>query len=452
MTNRLLVIGIPNNFDESKLFFDAYSDAGVDELLEFQAEFEFVSSIDTYKIEKYLFSNSRADGRLITLICNGLPKINSLDEEAIGYLLFESYKCYASGKYDQKSFEENAIKLIAGYWPDSPKPKLATFKDYIQSGNLADASGIKKSRILEVGNDLDKSIADQLYRSFVVDGNYVSIIQQMCSSLLVAKLPLSLKALLDIVVADDLYLATDIFQRLLHQDGLHPEYIECFSDKLGHDFILTSIRNTSYSDSYRSSVNIVEKYGETPLFSDEESEIFDLTISSGFVPGSINIILNDGFDSSKFPALSNYIIKNICDLYKCALTDKLKAGLQKFGLNHGAGLDVLYGEAYKLGHKLRVKTGMDLDENSAISVINSVSKEHQDPKGIYLEPEYLELLEIVGLVGLENAYEVLSKVSMGFVSDAMANASSKIDQEMKRKLLKLYPEARGRVLDNDMGL
>lgn len=184
--------GIPQSWGCAKDFFDEYEKASPEELLQLQQEFEFMPSEAFRHIDKYLLESKRADGRLTSIICAGLPKIHDLDYEALGYLLLESYKNYAADKYDQATFEQNMMKLVDGYWPDNPRTILGSVHGCINSGNLADASGVKKTISLSMGPSLDRSIADQFRRSFVIGEKYGSEIGNLVGSLSSAIMPISL--------------------------------------------------------------------------------------------------------------------------------------------------------------------------------------------------------------------------------------------------------------------
>lgn len=453
MTNSFFRHGIPQSWGCAAGFFEEYEKASPAELMSLQAEFEFMDSAAICHIDRYLLSSPRCDGRLTTIICSGLPKINNLDEEAIGYLMLESYKNYAADKYDQDSFEMNMVKLIDGYWPDKPRTMLGSIHGCINSGNLADASGVKKTKSLLMGKPLDRSIADQLRRSFVIGERYSTDVANMTASLASAIMPQSLQALLDVIMAEgDTLMARDLFQRLVREDALFGDYIDSFADKIGHDFVLSVVKDTSFSKSAISANNIADKYGESALFDQNEASIFDVVIESGSVPATLELILQKDFDRSKFPFMTKYLTDNISNLYECTLTDRFRAGLKAFGISNGCHSDVLSCEIYRLTRSLKNSTDMDLSPFNSSYIADKISREHHNPKGQYVEIEYLTLKDLVKEVGLENSVKVLKSVDGKLISDVMSEVIDQTDIHSKKRLLKMYPQAKGSVLENDLGL
>lgn len=453
MTKLFFDEGVPHSRDQALVFFERYENASPADLIMLQSEFEFMSSEDICAVERFLLANPRTDGRLITLICDGLPKINDLDEEAISYLLFESYKCYAAGKYDQDTFEKNTIKLIDGYWPDTPRPKLGFIHGCINSGNLADTSGVKKATSLSASHALDKSLADQLLRSFAIGDRYPTEIADMTASLESAILPLSLAALIDVLLSEaNTLLVIDLFQRLVREDALDAAYIDVFASKIGHDFVISVTRDTSFSSSVKSANNIYGKYGESPFFDDEQKSIFDIMIDSGRAPSSLEMILSEYFDKDKFSKTSKYIVDNISGLYQCGIADKFRVGLMNFGIENGASSKVLLCEISRIGKILNKSIGFDSSGLDANGIISKIMVEFYDPAGQYVEIEYLSLMELLSKVGLDRAHNVLKDVDGRLISDFMRTHIDQSDRMLKKEILKLYPQAKGRVLEDDLGL
>lgn len=453
MTNSFFDDGVPCSRDEALVFFERYENASAADLIKLQSEFEFMSSRDICNVDRFLLANPRCDGRLTTIICAGLPKINDLDEEAIGYLMLESYKNYAADKYDQATFEMNMGKLIDGYWPDNPRTTLGFIHGCINSGNLADASGVKKTKILSMGPHLDRSIADQLLRSFVVGDMYAKDVGNMTASLASALMPQSLGALIDVIISEgDTLLARDLFQRLVKEDALAVDYIDMFASKLGHDFVITVANESSFHKSAISANNIAGKYGEAVLFDLKTAALFDNLIESGKVPSTLELILTDEFDKSKFPVMMKYLADNISNLYGCFLSDRFRLGLRKFGADNDLSPEVLSAEILRLCKTLKISADMDLTAFNSSYIADRISREYHNPQGRYVEVEYLGLVEIIKSVGLEKSHGVLSSVDGRLITDVMSEVIAPSDTHEKKRMLKLYPQAKASVLENDLGL
>ena len=453
MTNSFFHNGVPQSMTSASEFFEKYEKASPADLLALQDEIEFMSSEEICQIDRFLLANPRADGQLTTIICSGLPKIHDLDYEALGYLMLESYKNYAADKYDQATFEKNMVKLVDGYWPDRPRTILGYVHGSINSGNLADASGVKKAMILSMGSELDYSIACQLRRSLEIDERYTLQVGNLAGSLAAAVMPQSLQALLDVMISNgEILLASDLFQRLVKEDALYCDYIDTFSSKLGHDFVLRSIKDTPFYKSPSSANNISDKYGESALFDADEEATFDRMIHSSSAPGLLELVFNEKLDKSKFPSLIKYMADNLNGLYRCVMSDKSRLSLRRFGIASDRSSEVLDSEVYMLTKSLKNNSGMDLTSFNSAFIADRVSREYHNPNGQYVEIEYLWMIELVKEIGLEKSHDVLKAVDGRFISDVMSEVIDSEDIHARRRLMKLYPQAKGSVLESDLGL
>lgn len=239
---------------------------------------------------------------------------------------------------------------------------------------------------------------------------------------------------------------------MVREDALQSCYIESFANKLGHEFVLSVTKDTSFCKSILSANNISAKYGEAAIFDSNEARIFDVVIESGSVPATLELILFREFDKTRFPAMTNYISENISNLYACKSTDRFILGLKSFGIANNRQSEVLTCEIYRLTKSLKQSADMDLTAFNSHFIASRISREYHNPSGQYVEVEYLKLKEIVKEVGLEKSHEIIKDIDGKFISDVMSEVLDQTDIHAKKVILKLYPQAKGSVLENDLGL
>lgn len=443
--------GVPKSLEDAKAFFDRYEEASPLELSGLSKEFEFVSSQDICLVDEFLFSSSRTDGRLTTLICEGLPPIHDLDEQALGYLLYESYKCFASGKYDQGSFEKNMVKVINGYWPDHPTPLLRRMGSYISSGNLVLPKGVSQERILVVGEGLDKSLADQLHLSRRAECDYVNDAGDISYSLSKALLPISLAAVIESLDGNHL-LAMDLFQRLVRWDSINTEYLSVFERTNGRDFVLSAIRSISYSVSPFSMTAISDIYGESSLFNDGDFSGFGESLDRKILPSSFIPLISNKIDQSRFPVLTDYVKSNFDKVYRCQVKSETKLRLVEFAVRNGLGIDVLSIEV-EMARLTVNRDYLPIIEDLGVSrTLDAISVKYHSSGGVEAQSEYLSIIDILLRIEIQNAHEVLRSVDGRLITDIMDNYLDSVDHDFKKRIMKMYPQTKSFVLESDLGL
>ena len=445
--------GVPTNRFAAGDFFDRHENASQDELKQLQSEFEFLSPEDICDIETYLFSNSRCTGNLVGIICAGLPVMNNLDEESIGYLLYELFLRYVDGSRDEVASEKDLVKIIDGYWPDRPKPVMALLGACVESAFSRVDSPACNTPIESLSFEFDKSLADQFARSFEINDHYSSLALRSAKTFSILTLPQCLSTYINLLQANgELSLVNDLFQKICNGDGLNKKYLEVFSEKVGHDFLLSAIKDTCFSKSLESAKAISSIYGESAIFDDKQFNIFYSVISSGRFPMSYDMVISEKFDSKLFPRLTAQVLSDIDDLFRCQMSKATKEGISSFGIAHGAGSRVLAGELNRIGRSLTPVFGENVLNMSPSETVSLVVSHHHDPKGLFVEPYLQEIYEIVRKVGLENSHPVLSSVDGRFVAGYIEKFLTESSASEMRALMKMYPKCKGYVLENDLGL
>jgi hypothetical protein len=195
-------------------------------------------------------------------------------------------------------------------------------------------------------------------------------------------------------------------------------------------------------------------YGELALFKPEDALSYDVMLGKKNAPPFLRIVFAKNFDSSKFPDLVSYAKNNIIDILNCNIDKDFTNGIIEFGIKNGAGDKIIRAETIRVCSSLTGPKGDEwhLNSSEAPIFINKICNIYHETKRISLVYEYVCLVEIIKKTGFDCEYDVLKGVVGKLLAEAMEGHPGFSTPATKRKMLKMYPQAKSRILENDLGL
>lgn len=444
--------GIPDNYSTIDSFFDRYSRASAKELDLLSSEFSRMSSEEIVRVDTHLLANKKCDASLLSLICDALPPIHALDMHALGLLLLESYKNFITGKYIQEDFELNTAKLINGYRPANPDVLLSNLASEFSSGLSFVNAKDKKNEALTLKSDaMDKAYAKQL-RMSMAD----AVTENMVNGLCFVSMPLTMDAMVDrMISSSDIYGLRKVIGSLYKTGSLTPAYIDVFRKYLDDEDILEVCRvSSSHQVSLKSTYVMNTVYGEHAIFDEDRLTRIQGIIERGSFPTPLDVIHDPLFDSEKLRPLSKLIVDNLEKIYEIhSASATFKQHLLHFACRQGQAERALACELGKLITPLRRIDSMDkIDEMSLCGLVNRVHELYVESAGSDYELEYVGILHLLSTTTLESAATILKEVNGKIVSDYIDQYIDPSDKSRRQEIMKLYPQAKSRILENDLGL
>lgn len=267
-------------------------------------------------------------------------------------------------------------------------------------------------------------------------------------SLCIFELPETLDAYIRAkIVAGDAVHLIPMVGEMAFKNLLSDKYIEITRSIVGDDFFLKACkRDLAAALSMSSTLQLTNLYGEAAVHDSEFLSGLQWTFPTG-VPDYIKRFSAIGFNEEKLPLLAQYTLKRMNDILK-----NPPDGLRNtdFEVNFCAMAGRM-GKGKAALHRLaQVLASHDDDIRQPSRIFEAILDRQSNPAVSLREKgAYKLLVKAIGKLGLETLQAVAPDVSGEFVADVL---DSLAEPPSKCEIFRLFPHAKGRVLEFELGL
>lgn len=357
-------------------------------------------------------------------------------DKAFSELYDKKYNCLI-----RKEFFEDSLLNLAVHSPESLAHLRVFMGQHHKRGDRAEwflTPAVDKAfaRQIVARSHADTSLDDQT-RS-----------RHQWLSLCIFELPETLSAYIraKIITGDAVHLIPMVGE-MAFKNLLSDKYIEATRSIVGDDFFLKSCkRDLAAAFNMSSTLQLTKLYGEAAVHDPEFLNGLQWTFPAG-VPDYIKRFSAIGFNEEKLPLLAQYALKRMNDILKSPPdgfrdTD-LEVNFCAMAGRMGKGKEAL--------HRLaQVLASRDDDIRQPSRIFEAILERQSNPAVSSREKgAYILLVKAIGKLGLETLQAVAPDVSGAFIADVLGSLA---EPPSKREIFRLFPHAKGRVLELELGL
>ena len=340
-------------------------------------------------------------------------------------------------------FEDMAASLVAGYSSQYGESFLCRL-----SFSVAVATKGRSSLERFQSPEFDVALSRHLSR-YEVEKQNSSQSMRSWDALKCIELPATFEVYLRAMQAAKSDSAVQLVADLVMTDKLSESYIDVARRVLGDDLLVQVANNSKQNFSgIRSIANLVPVFGESMFHHHEFLDELQDQLDSGEIPEYLTRFRSMDFDDVRFPILAHFLVKNL-DLATIFKPDKSDMGfaadLAGLASRKGEGVTALIANL-----NATASTFGSAPEDPMTDMLNKalqVSKSRNQT--VSRIQAYSHLLNVVSKVGLEILYELAPAVKSGFVMDVLEKRPIKMP---KKEVMRLFPQTKGAILENDLGL
>lgn len=268
------------------------------------------------------------------------------------------------------------------------------------------------------------------------------------SALQIIELPATLEAYLVASSDNNRFAAEQLTSHLVATCKLPESYIGVFRRVLGDEAFIQIVKQSNDRPKGIEAVaDLTPIFGESAFHDEEFLARLRVQLEAGEMPAYLAKFRAMGFDESRLPLLAEFLLEHM----ELAITfdpENADMGfaveLARLAKSKGCGVKALsvYLQA--------ITTAFDLPpETQSIDIVNNAYQASREKAlGIHLKV-YGDLLRVVAQVGLESLQMVAPGVNAGFVMECLEKQPSALS---KREIMRMFPQTKGAMLENDLGL
>lgn len=383
------------------------------------------------------------DERLLKLFFKNPGVHRKMDIESLSHHFAVIRVMEGKGAISREIFEEMATSLVAGYASSYGESFLCRL-----SGIVAVATKGSSSVERFISPDFDLALSRHLASYDVAKQNDRQAMRSW-DALKFIELPATLEVYLGSMQAENPDSAAQLVADLVMLDKLPESYIAASRRVLG-DELLVQVANSSKQrlSGIRSIAILVPVFGEavfhSPGFLCELQKQLDVSE----IPTYLTNFQSMSFDETRFPILADFLVQKMdLAININTQTKDMSFSVDLAGLasRKGRGLEVL---------KLNLNAVSDtLDLNAGDSATDKLNMAYRVGSGktqtISRIMAYSHLRKVVARVGLECLHELSKDVRAGFVMDCIETHGMNLP---KKEVMRLFPQIKGAILENDLGL
>lgn len=383
------------------------------------------------------------DDRLLKLFFKNPGVHRKMDINSLSDYFHTIRQMEFKGSITRDLFEDMATSLVTGYSSQYGESFLTRL-------SFAVTMATKGSSAVEKFNkpDFDVAMARHIC-SYEIAGQNSSQSMRSWDALKGMELPATLEVYLRAMRAVKIDSASELVADLVMADRLPDSYIEVARRVLGDELLVQVANNSKHNlRGIRSIANLAPVFGEAEFHHPEFLEEMEDQLATGQIPDYLTKFHEIGFDDDRFPVLADFLVQhmNLAITFDPDQKDmRFSSDLVGLASRRGFGADALTMSLKALAPTL----GSSADD-SVTDVLNtafSVSKSRT--KTIARIQAYSHLLNVVSKVGLETLRELAPSVRYGLVMDVVEKRPV---QMTNKELMRLFPQTKGAILENDLGL
>lgn len=389
------------------------------------------------------------DEKLLSLLCETPELMANTSFSRLSGMFSELVKKESNLLLEPASFERLAASLIDLY----PNRRRMNFLEAL--GGI-----ISRDCVLghpyKPGSLFDAALARHIEEA--PSRNFASCVKAM-DSLRDVELPQTLAVFLRHLLAkDERSMIITYVSELFQGNNLHESYIEVFKQELGADaFIQLCVKANDMQGCLPSVLKVIPLSGESAFHHREFLGGLREPFNRNLPPYYLQQFVESDMDEEKLPILSQFILENLQSLLRLEIkstafkSDELMyaIGFARLATRNDMGAQVLENLLESLRAPLSWNTSGVLDMTLADLVnklTDKVFEQFPEPKFIHLWDRLHPLVEVVGL-------EALQKVAPEIDHRFIEHFVNKFETAMtKGQVLRLFPRAKGPMLEDAMGL
>lgn len=399
-----------------------------------------VKSLLPYQIERF------CQTVLPMLSTESLLAVIFLSPEVIrempGHTITKAFSTLYTKKYDcyiRKEFFEQSLQILATHSPGS----LSLLRDFM--GQHHD-KGDRAEWFLSP--DADRAFAKQIVAQSASGLPSQGDARKQWEGLCMFELPETLGAFIQAkIVTGEAAQLIGLIGEMAYKNVLSDKYIAVVRKIVGDDFFLRSCKNDlPKQHGLLSTLQLAGIYGEAAIHDEEFLKGLHWGPNSD-VPEYIKQFAKMYFSEQKLPLLANYVVSKM----DCALkTPPDGARDIEFEVRF-CDLAGRLGQGEKALHRVaQLVRPPDSDLRQPSRIFEEILEKQSAPAASRREQSAYSLAaRAVGKLGLETLHKVAPDVSGRFVVDVLGGMQTELTT---REIMKLFPQAKGDLLENDLGM
>ncbi|MBI6882593.1 hypothetical protein [Pseudomonas putida] len=342
------------------------------------------------------------------------------------------------------SFYESAVTSIVRHYDDTlGLSLLSAYGDVLKPGH-----GQVESTFVPQGADLDLQMSHHLTRIKAVGLKPRDALEKTCNAFRRAELPLALETYLKGELEEDCTESVEkLITNLIKEDKLSASYVEACRKVLGDGFFIDCCRKSLGEDQgMRSIRKLTSIFDESVFHTPSLVQSFKWHPTRETQPVYLQKFINAGADERQFPILANAVLQNLDKTTRIS-GDNIEQmsfvrGVITMANRMGVGKEAVTN--FISNFRSFAPDGADLS-----MVASALCKQRYEIQTLASLRVYSLLLGAIGIVGHNVLHQIAPAVPGRLIGDLVE--LSKLDAS-PRELANLFPQARGFVLENDLGI
>ena len=434
---------LPSSGAEAMVFLQKLRDRGQEGLDTLKLEVSRFHRTELSTFLTHVLPNT-FDEDVLAIVYQTAPTIEKMGIDLVCEHFKLLYKMTNDGMVSQEFFEESAACLIQYYDSSRGLNLLADLSKVIKPADpkAAPANDFKSDKIDRAMTKHLRKVLPLLY-----DNN---IFLRASDSLRRIDLPESLGVMLkNRIDAGDEGSAVKLASELFTSNRLSERYIEVCRREMGDDLLLSACVPYVSSDKAIGSVaRMAPIIGESTFHTPEFLSRVRWSNSDTTTPEYVKKFQGLGFDEQAFPLLANHVCNNLGQAMRCKTNIQaytMLPDIAKLARRLGKEVDAL--SAFIEGQRTLSGVGA---EGSPAQIVAGIDLSQFDPE--YTSSHSMAntiLLDVVDAVGIEALHKVAPDVNGKFVAQYI---SAKGKDLSRKEVFRLFPQSKGSLLENDLGM
>lgn len=437
---------IPTGDHDAEAFVRRVSSLSDGELKNLALEIDALDGIHLHQFFHHVLSKVTSPD-VLSLVYFSSPAISNMNYWLVCDHLELLQKLFESKVVGQNFFESAASSLIR-------RASVSTGRTFLPciSYMFRPKESLEEVTFHPLAGELDEALAKNISRSMSSGELYFDDFEKTCAAFRRVSLPKSFSTLLQGKLdcgtrGDAKAIVRDMFMR----NCLQPDYIKSARDILGDDsFVRLCLESLDGGRAIESIVKLSEIMGESTFHTPEILGSLAWSAESESPPKYIQQFRKLGFCESKLPILAGFVCDNIGK--STFLTGKnteqigFVIDVLSLAVRMGKSREALLGFV----SNIQKTFGMD-DEQSPSTAINSITelRHSKGRKSVAAIRCYSVLVTAIEILGIHELHGVAPDAPASLIIDVVAGGKINLSS---RQLSKMFPHAKGRIIENDLGM
>jgi hypothetical protein len=426
----------PASEQEIQSFMASLSKAGPDDLVLLRREISTLAADQIQNFCKAIVPKIESESQL-ELIFHSSEVIKKMDSATI----LQAFKDLYSKKYRciiTKDFFEKSLETLANSFRNSIILVGKFLNDHHVRGDAAE--WIKN---LDMDGAFARQLNELIASGSITHSDYFDIRVSLKRLELPATLGVYIQSKLENGCVDEV---VSHLQEMMENDLFSVKYQSIIRQTVDEDLLLSACRSASGSDLTLKSVKRLSKaYGEAAFHHKEFFQNLGWR-RRGELPPHIEAFRNVNYDESTFPALAEFVTS---DMRRGLASVKHDFSNAHYAVSFcalagrmGKGKLALHAVAHRL-------INVASDDRQPSRIFDALRAVQPGSTAIDSVRAYNMLINVIAELGLETLKQVAPDVGGGVVADAVSNMKVKPNS---REVIRMFPQAKAAVLENDLGM